>query len=71
VTSQQLRPAGGNVRELAFHRVSDSRVQITPRFAQKRAVSRLLHKCVLKEINRLRANALPEEQPGLNEPIEG
>jgi hypothetical protein len=69
VMSQQLRPADGNVRGLAFNRLSDTRVKITPLFAQKRAVSRLLHKCVLKQISRMGGDALPEEQPGLNEPM--
>ena len=62
VTRQQLRLVLGNLGELAFEGFSDASVKRASRLAQQRAVGRVLHKCVLEQISRVRRHTLPEQQ---------
>ena len=70
VTRQQFGLVLGRVGELGFEGVGDTGVKRSPRLAQQSAISRVLHKCVLEQISRVRGNTLPKEQACLNEPVE-
>src|SRR5262249_27233653 len=65
-----LRLAFSNLWELALKRLGDASVQRPSRLPQQRAVGRVLHKCVLEQITRVRGQTLPEEQTCINEPVE-
>ena len=70
VTSQQLRLLLRDIRELAFQSLCYAGVQFTARFAQERAVCRVLYKRVLEQVRRVRSHTLSEEQACLNKPVE-
>ena len=61
VTRQQLRLALGDRRELALEGFGDAGMQRAARFAQQRAVGRVLHQSMLKQVTRMRRHALPEQ----------
>src|SRR5262249_50108233 len=67
---QYLRPVFGDFGELTFEGLSNTGVQLTPRFAQQSAASRVLYKCVLEQISRVRGHTLPKQQASLNDPVE-
>ena len=69
VTRQQFRLALGNFGELAFEGFGNTSVKRTSRFAQQRAIGRILHERVLEQIGRLRRRSLPEKQTSGDEAI--
>ena len=57
-------------REIGFPAFPRFGRAAAPRFAQQRAVGRVLHQRVLEHVARMRRRALPEQQTGVDEPIE-
>src|SRR5271154_5789773 len=70
VPRQQLRLALRDVEESAFESLGDTGVERPTRLPQQSAVGGVLHERVLEEIGRVRRDALPGQQPRLNESIE-
>src|SRR5262249_14079383 len=63
---QQLGLALNDFGELTFNSFRDTRVEYPSRLSQQCSVGRVLHKCVLDQISRVRWNALSEQQTGLD-----
>jgi hypothetical protein len=59
----------GYLGELALEAFRNAGVQRTSRLTQERPVSCVLYKCVLKQIGRMWAHSLPEQQTCLDETI--
>jgi hypothetical protein len=69
VSRKKFRLALGNLSELTFESIGDARVERTSWLAQQRAISSILHQCVLEEVSRVRRHTLAEQQPCLNETV--
>ena len=59
-----------DIREAIFQAPGDAGMQKPAPAAQQGAVGGILHKCVLKDVARLRWRASDEQQAGILEPIE-
>ena len=70
VTREQLRLVLGDLRELALKGLDNAGVKRSSRFAQQRAIGRVLHQCVLEQIGRVRRHALLEQQTSSDETVE-
>jgi hypothetical protein len=60
VTRQQLRPALGNLGELAFQSFGDTGMKRASRLAQQRPIGGVLDQSMFEQIARMRRPALPE-----------
>ena len=69
MTSQQLRLTLGDLSELAFKNIGDSRMQCTSWLPQKRAIGDVLHQGMFEEIACVRRYTLPEKQTCNHETI--
>jgi hypothetical protein len=67
---EQLRLAFNDFRKLVFKHFGDTVVEGAARFAQQRAIGRVLHQSMLEQISRMWRDALPEQQAGLNKPVQ-
>src|SRR5271166_1362345 len=55
--------------EFFFQGGGNSPVELLPRAAQQRPIGRVLYKCVLEQIARMRRRSLPEQQTGFDETV--
>src|SRR6516164_3632006 len=69
VPRQKLGLALANI-ELLVENGCDASVQLLPSFAEQGVVSNILHEGMLEQIMRVRRQALPKQQAGLDKTIE-
>jgi hypothetical protein len=69
VAREQLRLTFGKVGKLLFKCFGNVSVERAAGLAQQRAIGRVLDKCVLKDISRVRWRAPPKQQTCSNETV--
>ena len=66
---QQFGLVLGSIGELDFEGFGDASVKHASRLAQQRAVGRVLHKCVLEQVCRVRRHTLPKQQTSVSKTV--